>query len=74
MTHPADTDHTPTVAHGGTRHGDVVLCTPREYRELLRIRRQLADARAALARADAVMGGHAPIPSWLVDDIRAAVL
>lgn len=78
MTQPADTMPAPAVdqryvAHGGTRHADVVLCTSREYRELLTLRRQIADARTALARADAVMGGHAPVPSWLVDDIRDAV-
>jgi hypothetical protein len=74
MTRPPDIDQTPSVAHGGTRHGDYLLVTPREFRELLRLRRQIGAARQALARADLVTGGHAPVPHWLMDDIRAAVL
>jgi hypothetical protein len=74
MTHPADTDPAPSVAHGGSRRGDYLLCTPTEYRELLTLRRQIRAARQALARADLVTGGHVPTPHWLMDDIRAAVL
>jgi hypothetical protein len=47
MTRPADTEQTPSVAHGGSRRGDCLLCTPAEYRELIQLRRQI---RAAVIR------------------------
>lgn len=41
-----------TVAHrGGTRHGDVILCTPTEWRELEVLRRQMAAVRQLVSTA-----------------------
>jgi len=40
-----------TVAHGGTRHGDTLLCTSDEFRDLMRLRAMRRDLYALTGTA-----------------------
>lgn len=50
-----------TIAHGGTRRGDVLLCTPTEYHDLEALRR--------MRRALYELAGQSPDGSVSVTDL-----